>query len=361
MKFDARTLDPRAEGIGLRRCRFFLSSLLCILVSIPAVSAHAAEQEGNDLRHPPANYIDGSGAIQIVGNDGMESVLDGFNALFAKTHPDLRFKLYLKGSSTAIPALTSGISAFAPMGRDIWPTDRTNFRNAHGYEPVDIKIGYAGWGPRASFKTPPAVYVNQANPLPGLTLTQLRQILVTGEPRGDITKWTQLSSDSKQAPRQIHIYGLADDGGFATAFRLAHLNGLPFSSRYEALPNAAEVMRAVAVDPYGIGFVGWFNAEKAPGVRLLPLAASEGQPYAIPNQQDLTADRYPLTAYLHLYVDKAPGHPVAPWLIDYLKLALSAPGQAVIAKERDEEGGFLPLSDANRQAELEKVELLGKP
>jgi phosphate transport system substrate-binding protein len=361
MTLSTQTQHQGAEGVGRRRCRSLLSSLLYILVSIPSVSGHAATPESSALRQPPANYTDASGAIQIVGNDGMESVLEGFNALFAQTHPELRFKLYLRGSSTAIPALTSGISAFAPMGRDIWPTDRTNFKNAHGYEPVDIKIGYAGWGPRTSFKTPPAVYVNQANAIAGLTLAQLRQVLVMGEPGGDVTKWAQLTGDSKQVPRQIHIYGLADNGGFATAFRVAYLNGLPFSGRYETLPSAAEVLRAVAADPYGLGFVGWVNADKVPGVKLLPLAASEGQAYATPSQQDLTENRYPLTAYLHLYIDKAPGHPVAPWLIDYLKLALSAPGQAVVASQKDKEGGFLPLSDTLRQAELDKVDLLGKP
>ncbi|MFM0757296.1 PstS family phosphate ABC transporter substrate-binding protein [Paraburkholderia strydomiana] len=313
------------------------------------------------MRHPPVRDTDASGAIQVVGNDGMESLLDGFNALFAQTHPEIRFKMYLKGSSTAIPALSSGISAFAPMGRDMWPTDRANFKNAHGYEPVDIKVGYSGWGPRAPFKTPPAVYVNQDNAIPGLTVTQLRQILVAGEPEGDISKWSQIKNASMGTSRQIHVYGMADDGGFATAFRLAHLDGLPFTNRYEALPSALEVLRAVAADPYGIGLVGWFDAAKVPGVRLLPLADAENRPYAIPSQQDLTAERYPFAAFLHIYIDKAPGQPVAPWLIDYLKLALSEPGQTVVAREQNKETGFLPLSDERRKAELEKVEMLSKP
>jgi phosphate transport system substrate-binding protein len=326
---------------------------------VQASTAHAQEKPVNS--RPPVSYVDASGAIQIVGNDGMATMLDGIDTLFASTHSEIRFKLYLHGSSTAMPALTSGISAFAPMGRDIWPTDRANFKNTHGYEPVDIKIGYAGWGPRPSYKTPPAVYVNKANPLVGVSLTQLRQILVSGAPQGDIRTWSQVTQDAKSVPREIHVYGTPDDGGFATAFRLRHLQGLPFTSHYETLPNARDVMQAVASDPNGIGFVGWFNTQAVPGVRLLPISMEAGQPYATPSKQDLMADRYPLASYLHLVIDKVPGQPIAPWLSDYLKLVLSPAGQAVIAQEQSTESGFLPLSDRLRKVSLDQVEMLGKP
>ncbi|WP_347555681.1 substrate-binding domain-containing protein [Robbsia sp. KACC 23696] len=318
-------------------------------------------QEKQDGRQPPPRYTDASGAIQIVGNDGMDTMLKAANTLFTKTHPDIRFAMYLHGSSTAMPALTSGISAFAPMGRDIWPNDRTNFKNTLGYEPIDIKIGYAGWGPREGFKTPPSVYVNQSNHLPGLTLTQLRQVLTTGAADGDIRTWSQIEKDPKAVSRQIHVYGISDNGGFASAFRISQLQGLPFTSHYETLPNAREVMRAVASDANGIGLVGWFDASKTPGVRLLPIAAAAGQPFATPSQEDLRADRYPLTSYLHIYINKPPGQSVAPWLVDYLNLLLSPAGQAIIAQEQSKEGGFLPLSEAMRQAELEKVERLRQP
>ena len=356
-----KTRSTRASRLTSRGRAAFLCSVISLLTCTTFHLHSALAQQPSSDRQPPPSYTDASGAIQIIGNDGMATLLQGIDALFAKTHPDMRFKLYLHGSSTAMPALTSGTSAFAPMGRDIWPNDLSNFKNTHGYAPIDIKIGYAGWGPRNGFKTPPAVYVNPANHVNGLTITQLRQILVSGEPEGDIGSWSQVTGDAKPVHRQIHVYGTADNGGFATAFRVNHLDGLPFTSRYETLPTSRDVMQAIASDPNGIGFVGWFDAAKTPGVRLMPIASGANQPYAGPTPYDLRADRYPLTAYLRLVVHKTPGQAIPSWLADYLALVLSPAGQAVIAQEQSEEGGFLPLSETMRKAELDKVEMLRKP
>jgi len=129
-----------------------------------------------------ASYLTRDGSVQIVGNDGWDAMVDQFNVLFLKTHPDFgrKFHTVLKGSSVAVPGLETGISAFAPMGRVMWETDRASFHRFHGYDPVDIRVGYDAFGPRRGGKTPPGIYVNASNPLSGLSVEQVKRVLTVG-------------------------------------------------------------------------------------------------------------------------------------------------------------------------------------
>jgi hypothetical protein len=48
----------------------------------------------------------------------MSGVFANLNALFIQAHPGIAFKMQLNGTATAAPALTLGVSAFAPMGAE---------------------------------------------------------------------------------------------------------------------------------------------------------------------------------------------------------------------------------------------------
>jgi phosphate transport system substrate-binding protein len=301
-----------------------------------------------------APYLARDGAIRIVGNDGMKAMLEGFNALFSRTHPGFRFAMLLEGSSTGIGGLTAGVSAFAPMGREAWTQELGGFHDFFGYQPLDVHIGYGGFS-HAGHKNPPAIYVNAANPLAGLTLEQVARVMTSGAARGDITHWRQLGVGGKWAQHAIHVYGQPDDGGLPTATRTLHMGKLPFASRYETLPKAADVLDAVGNDVYGIGLAGWVDAARLKAnVRLLPLARSEGAQFADAGYASVAAGRYPYVPYLRIYVNRAPGKPMDPFVKEYLRMVLSREGQAIIAAQKDAEDGYAPL-DA---AELEKARAL---
>lgn len=325
-----------------------LSAYCLMAVSL---SAHAQTMT------PPtdAPYLTGDGAIAIIGNDGMHDLMSTLNGLFAQQHPGFRFALTAKGSSVGIPALTADATAIAPLSREAWLGDMHGFEQVKGYAPLDIRIGYSGFGPRAPHKTPPAVYVNASNPLAGLTLQDLARIVTAGQPEGDLNTWGQLGIETRAA-RRIHVYGLRDNGGFATNLRLDKLGGKPFSGKYEALDTREEVIEAVANDPYGIGLTGWVNASKtAKNVRVLPLAARAGEPYQSPDYQTVAAGAYPLSAFLHLYVDNPPGQKLPPFIREYLRLALSDEGQQAVREQRDSAEGYVPLSAVDLQIERRKL------
>ncbi|MDO7930365.1 substrate-binding domain-containing protein [Pseudomonas sp. KFB-139] len=335
---------------------FAFKSTLAVAGLLLTLTAHA------QTLTPPtdAPYLTREGAIAIIGNDGMQDLIENLNALFVSKHPGFRFAVTAKGSSVGMPALTADATAIAPMSREVWLGDLNGFKQVKGYAPLDIRIGYSGFGPRAPHKTPPAIYVNTRNPLPGLNLTQVAQIITAGQPEGDLNTWGQLGLTDKQwAPRRIHVYGLRDDGGFATNLRIDKLGGLPFSAKYEALASREDVIAAVANDPYGIGLSGWVDASKtSTNVRILPLARKPGEVFKTPAYDDVATGSYPLSAYLHLYVDQRPGQKLPPFIKEYLRLALSDEGQQRVREQRESEEGYVPLSAADLQRERKKLESL---
>ncbi len=265
--------------------------------------------------------------------------------------------MLLTGSASGIGGLTANVSAFAPMGREAWPTDVSGFREFFGYEPFDIRIGYDGFGPRPKRKTPPAIYVNRKNPLAGLTTAQVTRIFTTGAVDGDITHWNQLGLTGEWAKRAIHVYGPRDDGGLATSTRETKMNKLPFTRRYEALPKGADIINALANDVYGIAFVPFIDAQAlTTNVKVLPLAAKEGGPFADASYENVAAGRYPYSPHLHIYVNRAPGKPLDPFVKEYLRLVLSREGQAIIEAQKDSDEGYVPLSGSDLATELAKLE-----
>ncbi|SEI69667.1 ABC-type phosphate transport system, substrate-binding protein [Sphingobium sp. AP50] len=284
-------------------------------------------------------YLAPDGSLSIIGSDTLTTIMPEMLSAYARHAPKVRFTADLRGSSTAMPALAAGTTIFAPMGRELWQNDLDGFRQVKGYDPVRIRVAYASHGPRTDGKTPPAIYVNARNPLAGMSMAQVQRVFAAGAPGGDIADWSALGG----AAGAIHVYGARDDGGFGSAMRASKLDGLPFSARYQAMPSGKAILAAVAADPLGIGYATWIDAGDAPaGVRVLPLSAHDGGPYVLPLAG---ADRgaWPISYFLNIYVDKAPGRPIAPAAKDLLRFLLSDEGQAIIARHTEEEDGYVPL------------------
>lgn len=328
-----------------------------MIAAMLATAAGAQEYRPRTVPFPTgAGYVLPDGRIALHGNDDMAAMVDALDAEFERTHPGFRFAPALKGSSTAMPALTAGVTPIAMMGRELWRGDLGAFRTVHDYDPTSIRIAYAGHGPRPGGKAPPSVYVNLHNPLPGLTMAQLAQVITWGTVQGDIHLWSQLGLEGEWATRKIHVYGLRDDGGFATSLRLARLGGMPFTASYEALPDYAAVVRAVAADPYGLGIVGWLDPAKgSDAIRIVPLAGQAGQPFVLPTKANVSAGAYTLSSFVTFYVDRAPGKPLPPFLKEYLAMALSREGQAIVARYSDGEDGFVPLAAKDLSEERSKL------
>ena len=338
--------------------------LALLAAALPAAGATAP---------PPrdAPYLRADGSIYVAGNDLLAPFFDQLNALFLQTHPGFRFTMDLHASALAISGLTSGKSAFGPMARDAPASEQAAFASRYGYLPTDIQIGWDNTPDADHFppngKYPPGLWVNVRNPLPSLTVQEAISILTTGSPGGDISRWSQISGDEGAvganggdwAKRSIHVYLPALRGLPVLATTRLRFGGRPWTPRAEYLPMMEDVINAVAEDPFGIGFIGWWptdegwdrHAELASKVRFLPLAPDKDARVSHGGPGDL----YPLAGGIHLYVNRAPGRPLEPWLADYLRLALSPAGQAILASLTQSDGfiSLEPKDLAEQRAKLE--------
>ncbi|ROR13372.1 PstS family phosphate ABC transporter substrate-binding protein [Erwinia sp. JUb26] len=294
----------------------------------------------------------------ITGNDGMASLIEPWCAMLSAQRPEQEFQLSLAGSSTAIMALAADACLLAPMSRAPWAQELAAFRNVKGYLPSGIQVGWCGHGPRAGAKTPPAIWLHRDNPLAGLSMAQLAAVFSSGSPQGDITCWSQLGLGGAWLHRRIHLYGLRDDGKYASAFRRAHLANRPFPRHYEPLPDRRAVLDAVAADPFSLGAVGWFNAAAfGDGVRVLPLGQHEGD-FFMPDAEAVQAGNYPLGSAVTLWFDLPPGGVPEPRLAAFLQLVLSDVGQQAVAAQSSSPEGYLPLNPAMLHAQRQRLQQL---
>lgn len=326
-----------------------------LVVLLIAVSGAQAQSDPVPLP-TRASYLLPDGRIALHGSRSMAPLVDTLNAKFVEMHPGFKFAAVLKGSDTAMPALAAGATPIAFVLGDATLADQRAFRAIHKHDPVSIRIGYAGHGPRAGAMTPPAVYVHSSNPLQGLTMAQLAGIFTSGSKTGDINSWSQLGVGGTWGTRRIHVYGLRDDGAFSTTLRQTRLGGMPFAGHYEPLADDAAVVQAVASDPFGIGLVNWLpSAQSSGAAKIIPLAADGDKPFVAPNTINVGSGTYPLTPFVTLYFDHAPSQPIEPFVKAYLAMVLSDDGQAIVARFSDSEKGFLPLSPDDLRREREKL------
>lgn len=329
--------------------------LLALLIGMSG--AHAQDKSVKPAAAAnETSYTLPDGRIALHGDEALGPLIEALNAKFIETHAGSKFAPQLKGSATALPALAAGATAIGFVVGEATRPDLRAFKAINKHDALSIKVGYAGYGPRADGKTPPAVYVNSANPLAGLTMTQLAGLFTSGSPGGDINTWRQLGVTGAWGTRRIHLYGQRDDGDFSTSLRLSRLGGMPFAGNYEGLADDAAVLQAVAQDPYGIAIVDWVDAKaSSDGVRIVPLASATGKPFVAPDKAGVASGAYPLTPAITLYVAH-PKKQLEPWIKDYLAMVLSDEGQAIVARFTDGATGFLPLSADDRKTEREKLQ-----
>lgn len=301
---------------------------------------------------PPAgaSYLAADGAVRIVGTEVVAEALERLDARFAELHPGTRFAPSLKGTSAAIPALTFGVTAFAPMGRHVIWVEKVPYSKIVGAEPLEIRVahGAVSGGKKANVL---GIFVNKSNPVDRLTTEQAARIFASGHPKGDLTQWSQLGAKGEMARYPIHTYGAGDDGGFGQYMLDYQFHGLRFRRGQERFADSAQIVKRVGEDAAGIGVAALGYA--TPDVKVVAIAPAEGAPYSSGSAADVGAGRYPYDRYVYFYVRREPGKPVDAFVKEYLRFVLSKEGQRLIAAE---EGGYVPLNASEARAELAKLD-----
>jgi len=280
-----------------------------------------------------------SGNINSVGSDTMNNMMALWAETFRKAYPNVKIQIEGKGSGTAPPALISGTSQFGPMSRAMKAAEIDQFEAKYGYKPTQVRTSYDAL----------AVYVSKDNPLEKLTLAQADAVFSKTRRRGgkNVSTWGDLGLTGDWASRPVSIYGRNSASGTYGFFKEHVLQGGDYRDTVKEQPGSASVVQGVTEDRFGIGYSG--IGYRTSGVKALQLA--EKDQYFDGSYANVTSGKYPLSRFLFIYINKAPGKPLDPLVKEYLKLILSKDGQEVVVKD-----GYLPLSPAIIADELKKLE-----
>ena len=271
-----------------------------------------------------------SGNLSSVGSDTLNNLMTFWTEKFKEFYPNVNIQVEGKGSSTAPPALISATAQLGPMSRAMKGKEVDEFEKKFGYKPTPVRVAVDTL----------AVFVNKDNPIQGLNLAQLDAMFSKSARRGhkEINTWGDLGLTGDWAKRPVSLYGRNSASGTYGFFKKLVLKKGDYRDEVKEQPGSASVVQSVSVDRFSAGYSG--IGYRTAGVRALPLA-EKGTAYMEANAENALAGNYPLARFLYVYVNKAPGKPLAPLTHEFLKMILSKEGQEVVVK-----GGYFPIADA---------------
>ena len=285
-----------------------------------------------DAKLPEYKAVEGvSGDVQFIGSDTMLGQVTLLTDGFKKLYSGVTFEIDCKGSSFAPPALIKGNALFAPMSRSMKAKEVDDFKKKFGYPPVAIPTSIDML----------TVYVHKDNPIKGLTLQQVDAVfsrtLKGGAPKV-LTTWGDLGLTGEWANKPITLYGRNAASGTNRFFREHALFNGAFREEVQEQSGSSSVVQCVANDKYAIGYSGM--GSKIDGVRALPLAQDYKSEYFAPIPEHAYSGDYPLTRFLFLYVNYAPGTELHPLSREFILYLYSQQGQSEVVHS-----GFLPVGD----------------
>lgn len=297
--------------------------------TVALVSGTASAVQTVDAGLPDYQKASGiAGNLSSVGSDTLANLMTMWAEEFNREYPNVNVQIQAAGSSTAPPALTEGTSNLGPMSREMKDDELEAFEDKYGYKPTAVPVAIDAL----------AVMVNKDNPIKGLTIPQVDAIFSTtlkcGHPK-DIETWGD-AGVAAWGSKSIQLYGRNSVSGTYGYFKENALCKGDFKSNVNEQPGSASVVQSVATSTNGIGYSGMGYTTS--GIRMVPLAKKEGQPFVEAKPENALNGTYPLTRYLYVYVNKKPNQPLPPLENEFMKMVLSKAGQQVVIKD-----GYIPL------------------
>ncbi len=326
----------------MRRKALAVTAAMASAVSAAGL-ALAADSVKVDPKLPAYKSVSGvSGNISSIGSDTLNNLMTLWAEGFNKFYPNVKIQIEGKGSSTAPPALISGTAQLGPMSRPMKGTEIDAFEKKYGHKPTPIRTSVDAL----------AVFVNKDNPIKCLTMAQVDAVFSKSRRHGykeEIKTWGQLGLKGDWANRPVSLYGRNSASGTYGFFKEHALKNGDYKDAVKEQPGSASVVQGVTVDRFGIGYSGIGYA--TPGVRAVPLAEKEGGKCVEANAENAYAGTYPLSRFLYVYVNKAPGKGLDPLTREFARLILSKEGQEVVVKD-----GYFPITYKIAQEETKKLQ-----
>jgi phosphate transport system substrate-binding protein len=320
------------------RMRGSIAAIASVLLLGGVVSAQVQLDPGL-LPYKTASGV--SGNISSVGSDTLNNLMTFWAEQFARYYPNARVQIEGKGSSTAPPALIGGTAQLGPMSREMKGSEIDQFEKKYGYKPVGLRTSVDAL----------AVFVNKDNPIKCMSLGQVDAVFSKSRRRGakeDVTTWGQLGLTGEWASRPISLYGRNSASGTYGFFKEHSLKNGDFKDSVKEQPGSASVVQGVTVDRYAMGYSGIGYATA--GVRAVPLTEKDGGKCVEATADNSYSGSYPLSRFLFVYINRAPGKPLDPLVREFARLMLSREGQEAVVKD-----GYFPIPATVAKEELNKV------
>jgi len=360
----------------------YRSALQALMLAWMAEGAPAMSAQGLDSLpdYHPAQQV--TGVIRNFGSP-FGKLLAAWETGFAKFQPGVRFADNLQGHDAAIAGMISGVADLGTSGREPVLTELEMFYDAFGNEPVQIAVATGTYDVMATWC--PVILVNKDNPLAGLTLKQLDGIFGAARTGGyhgfkwspraartaqdDIRTWGQLGLTDEYANKPIQTYGYGFTGMTNYFQQRVFGGGDKWNPNYREYAETKTKMIAekeggevlsidhmlgeLSQDRYGIAWTGKVQANRFPNVRVIPLAARQGDAFVMPSRETIQSRDYPLTRSIFIFMARPkPAEAVEPKLKEFLRYILSRQGQQAVV----ETAVYLPMTATVAREELQKLE-----
>lgn len=263
-----------------------------------------------------------SGELRSVGSDSMEPLMALWGEDFKKFHPRVSTHFICKGSGTAPKALIEGSAFMGQMSREMSDQELAAFQAKYGYAPTRIPVAVDAL----------VVYVNANNPIRQLRMEEIDAIFSTtrkGGAKQDILTWGDLGLGGDWKQRDVQAYGRDENSGTRAFFKEHVLKKGDFKPTVKAFMDQFAVVEAPAVDGGGISYGPLQYANRM--VKGVPVASFKSDRFIEPSLETIQKGTYPLTRFLYIYVNKAPGKALDPTVREFLRFVLSREGQAGVA------------------------------
>ena len=319
----------------------FLTFLAAAAVLVAPLVAQASEATVDKAIVPYTKVSGVAGNLNSIGSDTLNNLMTFWAEAFSAAYPSVRVQVEGKGSSTAPPALIEATAQLGPMSRAMKADEIDAFEKKYGYPPTQFRVAVDAL----------AVYVNKDNPLEKLTLPQVDAIFSKSRRCGEaapLDTWGAVGVKGTLASQPIRLYGRNSASGTYGYFKEIALCGGDYRDTVKEQPGSASVVQGVTEDKLGIGYSGL--GYRTSGVKALALAKDGKSPFATTDPEEVYAGKYPLSRFLFVYVNRAPGKRLDPLTEQFLRFVLSRDGQEIVLKD-----GYLPLKTGVVDQELAKL------
>lgn len=334
-------------------------ALLCATVTVAMLS----------IATGPAHSAEGascapSDTVRLWGDPADAGLIDALQAAYRRQAPAICIVPRLYGPESAIAGVYTSVADIAFMARELRePMERMAYEWVLLDKPTQIAFAHGGFqADRQSAQL--AVIVHPQNPVASLSLDQLDGIFGAEALRNGrlIRTWGEVGdeiggevggadgADATWAGRRVVVAGPAiDDIKMLFVRRHVMKDSRKWNPNYRAVASDAEAINLVARDPAAVAIVAVGAVDRR--VRMLPLAAKQGDPAWLPTSASIADGRYALARTLRLVVDQSQGRVLRPATKAFIAFILSPAGQQLIAHS----GTHLPLNADIAAQEAEKL------